>query len=318
MLIPDIDMLKPQLLTGILRANEILGENEEVAKIKRVSKDESETTKRYILALQYKDFRTQRHAPDRIVVKFGKTTDDSLSAKKEIDFYTKIVPVLKRRLDESLLRFPICYDSYYDEVVEQYHIILDDVSQEFKPSPEKAPPTARHREAVIDTLAHFHAVWWEHPLLEDIAILYSGENIEKMIELYQQKFEELDKAVGKHIEARHREILQKISEGMPAKRRKRLEAGQGITLVHGNLNPESLLYSSMETKVTNWQSWRIGTGTDDLVYMIICYWSKHLRKFQEQPLLKRYYYAMLDYGVKDYTWDDFQYDYKASLVYVIG
>lgn len=318
MLIPDIDMLKPQLLTGILRANEILGENEAVAKISQVSQSESNFAKHYILALQYKDFRTQRHAPDRIFVKFGGNDSPDEFAKKEVNFYTKIVPVLKQRLDKNLLRFPTCYDAYFDEAVGQYHIILDDISQEFKPSPEKAPPTPRHREQVIDTLAHFHAVWWEHPLLEDLAPLPTAASIEQMIEKYQQKLEELDKAVGKYIEPRHREILRIVSQNYPAKRRERLEAGKGITLVHRNLHPKNILYSSMETMIVDWESWRVDTGTDDLAYMIACYWPNHLRKFQEKVLLKRYYQALIDYGVRDYSWDDFQYDYKASLVRILG
>jgi thiamine kinase-like enzyme len=318
MLIPDIDMLKPQILTGMLRAVEILGEKEEVIQVKRVSKSETTVAKHYILALQYKDFRTQRHAPDRIFVKIGgKNTPDEF-ARKEVDFYTKIVPVLKRRLDKSLLRFPACYDAYYDDTLKQYHIILDDVSQKFKAEQELAPPTARHREQVMDTLAHFHAVWWEHPLLEDLAPLPTSTSIEQMIEKYQRKYEELNTAVGKYIDSRYREILKKVSEKYPQKRRDRLEAGQGITLVHHDLHPKNILYSPMETMIVNWQSWRVDTATDDLAYMIGCFWPQHLRKFQEQALLKRYYQTLVNYGVSDYSWEDFQYDYKASLVRVIG
>lgn len=318
MLIPDINMIKPQLLTGILRANEILGDREEVAQIRTVSKKEGKTAQEYLLALQYKEFRTQRHAPDRIFVRFGSPQEGDESAIQEVKFYTSIVPVLKRRLDTSLLRFPICYDGYYDEVVGQYHIILDDISQEFKAARELAPPTPRHREAVMDTLAHFHAVWWEHPMLEELATVPTAESLQQEIQTYQQKFEELDKTVGKYIDARHKAILKKVSEGLPEKRQQRLEAGQGITIIHSDLRPENILHSTMETLIVGWQNWQVGTASDDLAYMIACYWPQHLRKFQEQALLKRYYQAVVAYGVSDYSWEDMQEDYKMSLIHVIG
>lgn len=318
MLITDIRYLKPQLITPILRASEIIGDNEEVSQIRQVKMSESSTAKHYVMALQYKDFRTQRHAPDRIFVKIGLPRQGEEFARREVLFYERIIRSMKRKLPKEILRFPNCYDAFYDDEKLQYHLILEDISQEFKPSPDKAPPTPRHREQVIDTLAHFHAYWWEHPSLEDLAPLPTEETLNENLAAYQERLGDLKSSVGKFLNSKHLDVLAKIATAYPDKRRERLLAGQGITLVHRDLHPGNLLYSPRESLIVDWQSWRVDTATDDLAYMMAFYWPQHLRHFQEKPLLQRYHETLLRQGVKNYSWDEFLYDYKASIARCIG
>jgi thiamine kinase-like enzyme len=313
MLITDLRYLKPQLITPILRANEIIGEEEEVTQIRQITSGETNTSKHYVLALQYKDFRTQRHAPDRIFFKLSKPYQINEFAKREVNFYNRILRSMKRRLPAEILRFPQCYDAFYDEEQELYHLILEDLSQEFKASTENAPPTQRHREQVIDTLAYFHAYWWEHPLLEDLAPLPTEESLNESLAAYQERLSDLKAAVGKFVERKHLDILGKLAEKFPEKRRANLIAGKNITLVHRDLHAGNFLYSPRESRIVDWQSWRVDTATDDMAYMIACFWPEHLRKFQEMPLLQRYYQTLVAQGVKNYEWEDLLYDYKASL-----
>jgi thiamine kinase-like enzyme len=318
MLISDIRYLKPQLITPILRAGEVIGDSEEVEQIRQISSGESNGAKHYVLALQYKDFRTQRHAPDRIFVKIGLPRQNEEFARREVMFYERIVRSMKRKLPKEVLRFPACYDAYYDDEKLQYHLILEDISQQFKESPEKAPPTPRHREQVMDTLAYFHAYWWEHPLLEDLAPLPTAESIDENLAAYQERLGDIKASVGKYVNSKHLDLLSKIAAAYPKKRRERLIAGQGITLVHRDLHPRNLLYSPRESLIVDWESWRIDTATDDLAYMIVFFWPQHLRQFNEMPLLQRYHNTLLKQGVRDYDWDAFLYDYKASLARCIA
>jgi hypothetical protein len=242
MLITDIRYLKPQLITPILRAGDIISESEEVTQIRQVKVSEAAAAKHYVLALQYKDFRTQRHAPDRIFVKIGLPNQVEEAAKREVMFYERIMRSMKRKLPKEVLRFPACYDAFYDDEKSQYHLILEDISQEFKPSPDKAPPTQRHREQVIDTLATFHGYWWEHPLLEELAPLPSAEVLDENLAAYQERLSDLQSSVGKFLNAKHLEVLSKIASAYPIRRRERLLAGQGISLVHRDLHPNNILY----------------------------------------------------------------------------
>jgi hypothetical protein len=318
MLITDIRYLKPQLITPILRAIEIIGDNEEVTQIRQVKVTESNMAKHYVMALQYKDFRTQRHAPDRLFVKIGIPGQAEEFARREVTFYERIIRSMKRKLPAEVLRFPTCYDAFYDDEKLQYHLILEDISQEFKPSPEKAPPSPRHREQVIDTLAYFHAYWWEHPLLEELAPLPREEVLSQNLLDSRERLSDLKAAVGKFLNAKHIAVLEKVAAAYPKVRRERLLAGKGISLVHRDLHPGNIVYSPRESMIVDWQSWCVDTPTDDLAYMIAFFWPEHLRHFQELPLLHRYHETLGRQGITNYSWDDFIYDYKASIARCIA
>lgn len=318
MLITDIRYLKPQLITPILRATETIGENEEVTQLRQVSTSEANGAKHYVIALQYKDFRTQRHAPDRIFVKIGLPRQAEEFARREVMFYERIIRSMKRKLPKEILRFPESYDAFYDDEKLQYHLILEDTSQEFKPSPDKAPPSPRHREQVMDTLAYFHAYWWEHPLLEELAPIPTEAQLDESLASYQTRLADLKSSVGKFLNSKHLDALTKIAAAFPKQRRERLLAGKGISIVHRDLQPKNILYSPRETKIVDWQNWQIDTPTDDLAYMIAFFWPQHLRHFQEMPLLQRYYETLVKQGASGYSWDDFLYDYKASIARCIA
>jgi thiamine kinase-like enzyme len=319
MLITDIKILKPELLTAILRSNDKLGEREAVEVIRQLGKGESTTSFYYHLSLQYKDYKTQRHAPDKIFLKLTKPNQPEEVIKREVDFYNKVLPALLRKNKIEDLCLTNCYDAYFDDVTGQSHIILDNISSDYKASTEKQPPTQRHREQIFDALARIHAHWWEHPILDTLAEMPSEEKMAENVEVCLSKYEAMQNFQGtKFMPPRHKEILQKIAAQVPARRKERLINGQGITIVHRDLHPGNLMYSHRESRIIDWQSWGVDTATDDLAYMIVCFWSQQLREFQENVVLRRYYDNLLRFGVQDYSWDDFQYDYRASIARCIA
>ncbi|MDQ7026963.1 MAG: aminoglycoside phosphotransferase family protein [Anaerolineae bacterium] len=319
MLITTIKILKPALLTALMRANDILGEREAVEIIRQLGQGESNTSFYYHLSLQYKNYQTQRHAPDKVFVKLTKPNQPPEFIQREVDFYNKILPALLRKNKIQDLCLTACYDAYFDDITGQSHVILDDVSKDYVPSKEKHPPTQRHREQIIDALARIHAQWWEHPILDTIADMPSEEKIAANLQTYQEKFATLMNFPGsRYMSARHKEILKTVAEKIPPHRKERLINGQGITIVHRDLHPGNLLYSHRDSRIIDWQSWRIDTATDDLAYMMACFWPQHLREFQENNILRRYYNSLLRLGVEGYSWEDLQYDYVASIAHCIG
>jgi hypothetical protein len=314
MLITDIKILKPELLTAIMRSNDKLGEREAVEVIRQLGKGESTTSFYYHLALQYKDYKTQRHAPDKLFLKLTKPRQPEAIIKREVDFYNKVLPALLRKNKIEDLCLTACYDAYFDDVTGQSHIILDNISSDYKPAPEKHPPTQRHREQIFDALARIHAHWWEHPILDTLAEMPSAEKIAESIQVCQSKYESMQGFQGtKFMPARHKEILQQIAAQVPTRRKERLLNGQGVTIVHRDLHPGNLMYSHRESRIIDWQSWRIDTATDDLAYMMVCFWPQQFRDFQETAIMRRYYDNLVRLRVEGYSWDDFQYDYRASI-----
>jgi thiamine kinase-like enzyme len=236
-----------------------------------------------------------------------------------VDFYNKVLPAMLRKNKIEDLCLTACYDAYFDDVTGQSHIILENIAGDYKPSSEKHPPTQRHREQIFDALARIHAHWWEHPILDTLAEMPAAEQLTENLQVYQAQYQAmLDFQGTKFMPVRHKEILKQIAEKIPARRRERLINGQGLTIVHRDLHPGNLLYSHRESRIIDWETWRIDTATDDLAYMIVCFWPQQLRDFQENAVLHRYYNNLVRFGVEGYSWDDFQYDYRASIVRCIA
>jgi len=312
MLITEIRLVTPHLLTAIFRANQVLNDSESIAKIRKVQSEETADSFTAILALQYKDFRTQRHAPDKIFIKLvkPKTAD---KGKKEITFYNDIAAPVIKQFGLDKLRIPRCYDAFYDDITGQSHLILEDISSAFRVNRQNGPQTVRHAEQIVQSLAHLHAYWWQHDRLGLLSPLPDELLLDRQLGQYQQKYEEMMQFSSGQINLAQREILKQIVAAFPTTRRRRLLEGKGLTITHQQLHPGNLMYSHRNVILIDWQGWQVRTGTDDLAYMMACYWPEATRAAQEKRLLQIYYNTLLESGVTDYTWEMCWYDYRASV-----
>lgn len=318
MLISDVNQVSPQLLTAVFRTSGLISERERVTTAQLETSSASGVAQHYIFSLRYADYRTQRHAPDRIFLKLTPGGDAMPLAQREVTFYDEVVPKMLGHYRMEQLRLPQVYDAYYDETAQRAHLILEDLGSAFRPHSKPEPPTQRHREQVIDSLALLHAFWWEHADLPQYAQMPTEAELDAYEERYRQKFAELDSFAGEKINPRHRDLIQQITRRTPPKRRERVLAGNGVTLVHRDLHPGNFLYSHQDTRIIDWQSWRADTATDDLAYMMACFWPEPLLRFHQEKLLRRYHDALLRAGVSGYSWDDLQYDYRASIARAIS
>ncbi len=313
MLITELRQVTPKLLTAIFRANGFLSEREVVTKVQIEDSTESGVAQHHRASLRYADFQTQRHAPERIFIKLNKSSQQMPLAEREVTFYNEVMPPMLKRHTLEALRLPRCYDAYYDDIAGGSHILLQDLGKEFRPHSKPQPPTQRHQEQIMDSLALFHAFWWEHDKLGELGTLPTEESLAENQARYQERFEAFYAFAGEKLNPVLMDALQQVVSKTPDKRRERLLAGQGLTLVHRDLHPGNFLYSHKDTRIMDWQSWRVDTATDDLAYMMAFYWPEPLRRFHEQNLLRRYHDALLRNGVQNYSWDDLQYDYRASI-----
>jgi hypothetical protein len=316
MLITSIRLITPVLMTAILRANGTLQDHESVSDVRRLASSESDTAAHYQLGLQYKDYRTQRHAPDEVFLKI--THVDFPDAEREVRFYSEIAPRMRRRYSSDELCLPQCYDAYYEETSKQAHVILDNLSRAFKPAPQHFPPTARHQQQVIDALARIHAYWWDHPELETFAPVPDRAGLDAEVEMLDRKYAELRSFAGAQLRPRQQDILKLITSGMPLQRQERVLSGTGLTLVHRDLQPANLFYSHRETRILGWRGFAADFGTDDLAYMIACHWSPFERKMHEKNALGRYHETLVRSGVQDYSTEALEQDYRSSIARCIA
>ncbi len=266
----------------------------------------------YHLAVTYA--QASPDVPAGLILKLPNT--DSLWSQREPQFYREIVPMMQ--LGGGGIPFLVrCYSAAYDPETTQAHLLFEDLSATHSPLAPGEPSTSEYVMQIISSLALFHAYWWQRPELgTSFGQRLTPVGIAEGLRLARDKFPRLRADLAGQLSAAQGRALEKVLAGWPARRRERVLNGQGITLVHRDLHPLNFLYPRAEghTRIIDWDAWRVDTGTDDLAYMMACWWDVTLRDHLEQALLRRYYQKLIEFGVKDYDWADCQYDYRASII----
>jgi Ecdysteroid kinase-like family len=306
--ITDIQQVTPMWLTEILRTN---GFSPSVVAIDTAKFQNTNNSMVYHLLLSYEDGHT--NAPTRLFLKIPNA--ETLWPEHEIRFYSEIAPIMGSKYDN--LPFVRCFDVAYDVQTHRSHFLMEDLSDTHFDVTGGEVPTHQYHEQVVDGFALLHAFWWEHPRLGvDISQRLTSVMIGESVQRAQVKFSELQSLGKVNFSCEQYCLLAKVAAKWPERRKERVVNGQGVTLVHRDPHPLNFLYSygDGKAKIIDWQSWRVDTGTDDLAYMMACHWDAEQRAQMEMDLIKRYYHRLTEFGVKNYTWDDCLYDYRASII----
>jgi len=304
--ITDIRQVTPTWLTEILRANRFS------ATVTAFDITKSKNTNNS-LVYHLRLLGDGTDTPSRLFLKIPKA--DTLWPEHEIRFYNEIAPLMISK--HADLPFVRCLDVAYDLQARRSHFLMEDLSDSHFDIDSGEVPTRQHYEQIIDGFALLHAFWWEHPRLGvDISQRLTSEMINESVQRAQVKLFELQNWGKFNFSDEQYALLANAVSQWPERRKERVINGQGITLVHRDPHPLNFLYprEGGKTKIIDWQSWRVDTGTDDLAYMMACHWESERRTEMEQDLLKRYYQSLTERGVKNYTWGDCWYDYRASII----
>jgi thiamine kinase-like enzyme len=97
-----------------------------------------------------------------------------------------------------------------------------------------------------------------------------------------------------------------------------LKLTQGhLTFIHGDVKSPNIFYDDQkDIHFIDWQHCAIGKGAQDLIFFIIE--SFEIQNIQYIfPLFKNYYYKkLLEHGVKNYSYREFEIDVKDALYYI--
>jgi thiamine kinase-like enzyme len=202
-------------------------------------------------------------------------------------------------------------------------MLLADLSETHFQTDWPLPPSKPHCEAVLDSLAKFHASWWDHPELgKSISKFPSSGSIDEYIQSMEKKFAGFVDFLDDRLSADRRRLYESILSRAPGVWKERIREdrtdGKGLTLIHGDahfwncLHPRRL--DQDKVYIIDWQCWRIDTATVDLAYMIGLHWYPDRRRALERDFLRNYHDKLLTCGVKNYDWDACWYDYRLSAI----
>lgn len=325
--ITDAGQVTPVWLTRALKREGVLSRGK-VARIRQTSFS-SVTSSISRLEVRYSD-SAPRDAPRRLFLKCF-VPDDSApglvekqlsdSGRREVEFYNVVAGHMTAMSAVPVVR---CYDARYSPERRRAHILLADVSDTHSVPPWPLPPLRAQCEQAVDALARCHAFWWEDPRLGNGVGEVPGEAVvSALVRELEEKFPRFVDFLGDRLPTEKRKLYERYFASML--RRSfglqglvRVSERQAITLIHGDGNWWNFLYprnpAAGRVYVIDWQAWRVGVGTDDMVYLIGLNLDRERRHALETDLLKRYHGQLLEEGVDRYTWADCWNDYRESAI----
>jgi hypothetical protein len=309
----DLDHVTPEWLTEVLQHTGHL-ERGHVATVQLKTVRSTLASMVTHLEICYTDDATPS-APSRL---FLKTSRPGLvealptPGQREVAFYNRIVASMP---NPPTVR---CYDAACSPAAKKFHLLLEDLSASHFQTEWPMPPTQLLCEHVIDSLAKFHAYWWDHArLTQEIGVRPTETSMQRDFRWMEQTLPAFLDFLGDRLSRERRAIYDQVLQAASTLTR-RLIADQGLTFIHGDAHVWNfLLPHNIDTdtvRIIDWQSWRVGLGAMDLAYMMALHWYPERRARMEQMLLRWYHTQLLAYGVVGYAWDAYWYDYRLSVL----
>ncbi len=314
-LITNADQLTPTRLTHILQRHGIL-QSGAVQQIDLIDKTVTWVSARCQLAIHYSADAVGERLPHKLFLRLCNPTFAANSDHSTV-FYQQLVPLMTTGWTGDW-PFASCLEAVWSPVAQRDHLLLLDLSETHFTLADYVPPSEQHAAGLIDCFAALHAFWWQHPQLATFSPLLTAAALDRLEADYQTHLARLAASEQSDLSAAEFDLVRQALTHWPPRRRQRVLAGQGVTLVHRDPHPGNLFYprnpATHTFKLIDWQSWRADPGTDDLAYLIAFHWPSAMRQTQEAALLRRYHSRLVELGVEEYTWEDFTYDYRASII----
>jgi thiamine kinase-like enzyme len=328
--IPIPDSVTPSWLSAVLRQADALGQGTILSVASEVTDAFNSATTR--LFVTYSADATPG-LPSSFFLKRNIAAEWGIEAgRDEVKFYT-LIDALP---DHPRIIVP-CYAAAYDESSGNSYLLLQDLSATHRPPVTRAQqislvdgvPRAEDSIAVMEALAHLHAYWWEHPLLEtdQFTTGWSGtaEEFERYVQRRTTSWSRLmtneETGLPGDVRALYEQVLAHLPSYWECYLASRFQRRQRLTLTHGDAYFANFLCpqppATGPAYLLDWQSPCLDIGGYDLANLCATFWTSEQRHEhnREETVLRRYYEVLQADGVKNYGWDDLLTDYQHGLIF---
>ncbi len=304
----DIAQASPDWLTEVLTVHGTLQRGRVISVTTEAGTSPHSTNARLLIGYSQE---AEGVCPQSLLLKISRSTAEF--GTSELDYYFQIA----KRMENPPI--PHCYHADYSASVGAYHLLLEDLSTTHIARWQGDPSLANGRSA-IDSLAHLHAHWWNHPELPAIVGEYpTAETIERYLDPARQGLLPLIAEMGAELSIEDRNTLERVFERQGALMIERAKEQSSLTCIHGDPNPGNVLSPLepdgraylIDRQPFDW-SLVVWTGASDLAYMMVHWWEPERRRTLEKPLLDRYLQQLEARGVRGYSLEALWYDYRLS------
>lgn len=274
--------------------------------------------------------------PTELVLKKNVPTDWGKEAgQAEVTFY--------RFIAQEVHRFPMIIPhvaATYDEQTGDSLLLLQDLSATHHPPVarrltaqqgvlEEDMPASATLYQIVETLAAFHAAWWEHPHLgtpplELDSDFQDEEHFRDYCQWLNQNWQSClaveDHWLPQDVVSEISEMLRLLPGAWERYLARRFPTRHQLTLLHEDAYLVNFLVPRTDEEgsvyMLDWQSAFGGMGAFDLVIMCASFWTSAQRQEnkREETMLRRYVAALQAHGVTNYTWDQLMEDYRLMIM----
>jgi hypothetical protein len=270
--------------------------------------------------------------PTELVLKKNVPTDWGREAgRSEVAFYQLIT--------QDAQRFPMiipCVVATYNEQTGDSLLLLQDLSATHHPPimrqqqlQHEGMPAETIMHQIVETLATFHAAWWEHPQLgtypieQDVDFQDEAHFRDYCLET-ERNWQTCLAAEGNWLP---QDVVTDISEmirllpgAWERYLAKRFPTRHQVTFLHTDAYLANFLVPRTQEAGTvymmDWQLPNLGMGAFDLVLMCASFWTSAQRQENkwEEIMLRRYLWTLHAHGITNYSWDQLLEDYRLMII----
>src|SRR5262245_18640810 len=253
-------------------------------------------------------------APTRLIVKTSGAGIDPIlrrAGEQEAAFYRQAASLTPPGL------LPRCYDAHATEA--GVRLLLEDLSDtHMLVTVWPVPPTIEECERIVDRWATFHAFWWLHPELgREVGTFPDDASVAWVAGERRKRYAAFAEHLGDRLAPGARALYDHVLEALDRRVTPAL-LRQHCTIVHGDAHVWNVLYprhtGAGGVRLIDWSSWRVGHGVADMAYMMAVHWYPERRARLEALLLDRYHGGLCAGGVKNYSRDQLQLDYRWAVI----
>lgn len=232
--------------------------------------------------------------------------------RHEVAFYTTVAPATPGLV-------PRCFGGAWDDATNDWHVLLEDLTDTHAtPTTWPLPPTEADCRRILATRARFQAAWWDDARLGTaIGAWMDDADVQQRLAQLEERVAQLVDRHGDDVPAARRALFARYVEAAP-RLMARVRGRRNLSVVHGDAHVWNCLLphdrASGDVRLFDWDSWRLGLGTDDLAYMMAMHWYPEHRRCLEAPLLDHFHAHLTAHGVTGYDRRALGDDYRLSVL----
>ena len=260
-------------------------------------------------------------APASLIAKFPASGEMGRMIGNLFDFYNREICFYREIAEDIELRTPRCYYTAADTKTQEYVLLLEDLAPA-RVGDHAAGCALDEAEIALTSIAKFHAAWWEHPRLEEIAdwMPMIDAPVHQSAEAsYQQAWEPFIANFGQKISPEMRKTAEQIGQRVIALQSS--IADRPHTIIHGDYRTDNLFFGTAAGGapfvVIDWQIACRGRGIFDVAYLLCGGLDADIRSANEDRLLHLYHDTLVANGVKDYSFEQCWREYRRMSLYVL-